>query len=138
MPVDRTSVLPDGRETILIVEDEPVVLRLTERALRARGYEVLAADAPDAALRIAAVHPGQIDLLLTDVMMPVMSGPDLARAVTAIRPDIRLLFMSGFSADLIALGGKLDPATNFIGKPFTLADIAIRVRGVLDSAPAGL
>ncbi len=135
--VDRASALPNGRETILIVEDEPVVLRLTERALQARGYEVLVADAPDAALRLAAVHPGRIDLLLTDVMMPVMSGPDLANAVTAIRPDIRILYMSGFSADLIALGGRLDPATNFISKPFTLAEVALQVRAVLDAAVAG-
>lgn len=104
-----------------------------ERALRARGYEVLAASSPEIALELAAAHPQRIDLLLTDVMMPAMSGPDLARAITMRRPETRLLFMSGFSADLIARDGKLDPDTNFLGKPFTLADLALRVRRVLDA-----
>lgn len=128
--------LPAGRETILVVEDEHEILQLTERALRARGYEVLAASGPEVALELAAAHPQRIDLLLTDVMMPVMSGPDLARAITTMRPETRLLFMSGFSADLIARDGKLDPETNFLGKPFTLAELALRVRRVLDGAPA--
>lgn len=83
------------------------------------------------------MHPGQIDLLLTDVMMPMMTGPDLARSVIAIRPDIRVIFMSGYSADHIAPGGRLDPETTFIGKPFTREEIAARVRGVLDAPRRG-
>jgi PAS domain S-box-containing protein len=128
--------LPAGSETILVVEDEPEVLQLTQRALRARGYTVLTASSPDRALELATAHPDRIDLLLTDVMMPVMSGPDLARALSKSRPDTRLLFMSGFSADLIARDGKLDPNTNFLGKPFTLSELASRVRLVLDAATA--
>jgi two-component system, cell cycle sensor histidine kinase and response regulator CckA len=132
----QAAPIPTGRETILVVEDEPAILQLTQRALRARGYEVLAASGPELALQLAAAHPSRIDLLLTDVMMPAMSGPDLARALTASRPETRLLFMSGFSADLIARDGKLDPDTNFLGKPFTLGELALRVRGALDAAPA--
>jgi len=122
-----------GSETILVVEDETEILRLTQRALTARGYTVLAADGPEKALAISRAHPAAIDLLLTDVMMPAMSGPDLARVIAAERPNARLLFMSGFSADLIADDGLLDVDTQFLGKPFTLADLCSRVRTLLDT-----
>lgn len=130
---NRTYAPSNGGETILVAEDEPAVLRLTERALRTRGYQVLAAGTADAALRLATVHPGEIHLLLTDVMMPVMTGPDLARAVSAMRPEIKVLFISGFSADLIARGGVLDAETSFIEKPFSLSEIAAKVRELLDA-----
>jgi PAS domain S-box-containing protein len=122
-----------GRETILVVEDQPDILMLTQRALMKRGYTVLAADGPEKALAISREHPAAIDLLLTDVMMPTMSGPDLARVIAAERPIPRLLFMSGFSADLLASDGLLDVDTQFLGKPFTLAELFSRVRASLDT-----
>ena len=122
-----------GSETILVVEDQTELLKLTQRALTARGYTVLAADGPEQALAISREHPATIDLLLTDVMMTSMSGPDLARAIAAERPIARLLFMSGFSADLIASDGLLDLDTQFLGKPFTLAELCSRVRTLLDT-----
>jgi two-component system cell cycle sensor histidine kinase/response regulator CckA len=119
-------------ETILLVEDEPEILRLTARALRARGYVVLTAETPEAALAIADAHAERIDLLLADVLMPQMSGPDLARAILARRPGTRALFMSGYSADLVSRDWKLDAETNFLGKPFTLAELTQKVRLAID------
>ncbi len=130
------AALPTGSETLLVVEDEPDILQLTCRALRAHGYTVLAANGPEEALRILESHQSPIALMLTDVMMPVMSGPDLARAVPAARHGMRVMFMSGFSADLIAKHGRLDPDTDFIGKPFTLGELTTRVREVLDRRDA--
>lgn len=134
-PLAVVSAARHGSETIMVVEDEPEILRLATRALRARGYSVLAAAGPEEALRLAREHPSTIDLLLTDVMMPVMTGPDLARAIQAIRGPIRLLFMSGYSADLIAKQGNIGMETAFLGKPFTLAELTTRVRALLDEAP---
>ncbi len=128
--------LPKGTETVLVVEDEADILRLTARALRAQGYVVLTASGPEEALRILDVHAEPVHLLLSDVMMPVMSGPDLAREVSKQRPNIRVLFMSGFSADLIARSGQLDPDVEFIGKPFTLGELTTHVRKVLDGRPS--
>lgn len=135
-PGPPVIVLPKGTETVLIVEDEADILHLTARALRAQGYTVLTAPGPEEALGILSAHTSPIHLLLSDVMMPVMSGPDLARQVTKVRTDIRVLFMSGFSADLITKQGQLDPDVNFIGKPFTLSELTTRVREALDGRSA--
>jgi len=132
-PVSFANTLVSGSETILVVEDEPEVLRVAERALRASGYRVLAAAGPAEALELTAAFAERIDLLLSDVMMPGMSGPDLARTLLATRPETRLLFMSGFSADLIAQEGRLPTETNVLAKPFTLAELTGRVRSVLDT-----
>lgn len=125
-----------GHETVLVVEDEPAVLQLTCRALRNRGYTVLPAAGPEAALQVLAAHPEPVHLMLSDVMMPVMSGPDLARIVSAQRRGIRVLFMSGFSADFVARQGALDPQVELITKPFTLEELSARVRATLDRRPA--
>ncbi len=134
-PVTLVSTARPGSETILVVEDEPEILRLATRALGAKGYAVLPASGPDEALELAREHPGTIDLLLTDVMMPVMTGPDLARAISAIRGPLRLLFMSGYSAELIAKQGNIGTETAFLAKPFTLLELTERVRASLDEAP---
>lgn len=133
-PVEAAPAAPAGTETVLVVEDEPAILQLAARALRAQGYEVLAAGGAEAALAAARAHGGRLDLLVTDVMMPGMSGPDLARALVADRPQLRVVYMSGFSADLVARHGRLDPGTEFLAKPFTLGELATRVRRVLDRA----
>ena len=131
---------PPGHEVVLVVEDEPQILRLATRALRAQGYEVLSAEGPQEAMRLAADAAVPIDLLLTDVMMPVMTGPDLAERMREARPALRVLFMSGFSADLVARHGPFAESNDFMSKPFTLTDLTQRVRAALDrgrpSAPS--
>ncbi|MBX3132959.1 MAG: response regulator [Gemmatimonadaceae bacterium] len=132
--VATVASLPGGSESVLVVEDEVAILDLTCRALRAAGYQVQGANTAARALEILAEDP--VDLLLTDVMMPQMSGPDLARLVRERHPAVSIVYMSGFSADLIARQGRLDPDIEFIGKPFTLAELTSRLRGVLDRRAA--
>lgn len=130
-PVPERSVRR-GHETILLVEDEAAILRLTQRALEAQGYSVLGASGPREAARLASEYDGEIDLLLTDVVMPEMNGRDLAHALAKGRPRIRRLYMSGYAAEAITEGGVLEEGVAFIQKPFSLAEIAIKVRQVLD------
>ena len=92
---------------------------------------MLAAPTPAEALRIAAEHPGGIDLLITDVIMPEMNGRDLRQQLLEIRPDMKSVFMSGYTADIIAGQGVLDEGLHFLAKPFTLAAIAAKVRTAL-------
>ena len=124
---------PRGKETILLTEDEPAVLALTAKQLDALGYTVLEARTPDAALRISEQYPGEVDLLITDVIMPDMNGRDLSRQLSSGRPRIKNLFMSGYTADVIAHHGVLEEGVHFIQKPFSATDLAVKVRKVLDS-----
>jgi PAS domain S-box-containing protein len=121
-----------GTETILLVEDEPAVLQLVERVMLRRGYRVLACNGGPEALAAAGAFPGTIHLLLTDVVMPGMTGPQVATAVRARRPDLKVLFMSGYAEDVAAKRGVVDVGTHFLSKPFTLAELAGKVRDVLD------
>ncbi|MEI8243662.1 MAG: PAS domain S-box protein, partial [bacterium] len=121
-----------GSETILLVEDEEVVRALTYEFLASLGYTVLTADGPETALRLAAGPSGEIQLLVTDVIMPVMNGRDLARRVVELRPAIKSLFVSGFAADALAQqGGVLDAGVHFLAKPFSRDDLARKVREAL-------
>ena len=124
-----------GRETILLVEDETAILRMTRSALEGRGYTVLSAATPQEALRLAEAHDGQIDLLITDVIMPQMNGRALAERLQPGRRGLRLLFMSGYTANVIATHGVLDEGVHFIQKPFSAREMAATVRRILD-APA--
>jgi CheY-like chemotaxis protein len=132
------KVLPEkkpaagGTETILLVEDEPTILRMTRMMLEKKGYSVLSAATPAEAVEKATNHSDSIDLLMTDVVMPEMNGRDLAGQITDLYPDIRLLFMSGYTADVIAHQGVLDDGVAFIQKPFSLADMTEKVRELLD------
>ena len=126
-----------GTETILLVEDEEALRRVAERALAAAGYTVLTAAGGEAALQTSAQHAGEIHLLLTDVVMPQMSGKALAQQLCRARPPLKVLYMSGYTDDAIVHHGVLDPGTHFLGKPFTAADLTRKVREVLDSAIAG-
>jgi two-component system, cell cycle sensor histidine kinase and response regulator CckA len=103
-----------GHETVLLVEDEPGILEMTTRMLERLGYTVLAAGTPGEAIRLAQEHSGRIDLLMTDVVMPEMNGRDLAKNLLSIYPDIRRLFMSGYTANVIAHHGVLDEGVHFI------------------------
>lgn len=122
-----------GSETILLVEDEPAILKMTAVILERLGYTVLSTDIPGEAIRLAREHSGNIHLLLTDVVMPEMNGRDLARNLLSIYPDIKRLFMSGYTADVIAHQGVLDEGVYFIQKPFNSKYLAIRLREALDS-----
>ena len=122
---------PRGSETVLLVEDEPAILKMGKTMLERLGYTVLAAASPAEALRLAEEHGGEIHLLITDVVMPEMNGRELAMRVRALHPGIKCLFMSGYTADVIAHHGVLDEGVHFIQKPFSLRDLAAQVKSAL-------
>jgi PAS domain S-box-containing protein len=127
---------PDhGQETILLVEDESNLRRLARQYLEMQGYKILEAEDGAAALQIVAGHKGTIDLLLTDVVMPGMNGRELALHVTAERPDIRVIYMSGYTENAIGHNGTLYAGINLLQKPFSLPALKDKVREVLDSEP---
>ncbi len=122
-----------GNETILLVEDESAIITMVKRRLQRLGYVVLAASAAEEALQVAGEHRGEIDLLLTDVVMPGMDGRALAELLLASNPELTCLFMSGYAVDLATQGEPAGPAANHIEKPFSMRDLAVRVREALDS-----
>ncbi len=132
VPEEMAAKPPTGTETILLVEDDEAILDLGKIILEMRGYTVLAAQAPEQAIHLVQDHPGDIHLLITDVVMPGMNGRELAERLGAIRPNLKCLYMSGYTADVIAHRGIMDEGLNFIQKPFGSEDLAERVRQVLD------
>ncbi len=127
------QALATGSETILVVEDEVAILDMTAKMIRQMGYTVLTASSPGDALRMARMHTGKIQLLITDVVMPEMNGRDLARKVTDLHPEIKRLFMSGYTADVIAHSGMINTGVHFLQKPFSGNELAAQIRSVLDS-----
>lgn len=121
-----------GQETILLVEDEPAILDLGKQLLEMQGYQVLAASTPGEALRLAEEHSGEIHLLLTDVIMPGMNGKELANKLLSLYPGLKQVFMSGYTADIIAHHGVLDVGMQFLQKPFSLDTLTSKVRAALD------
>jgi len=122
-----------GTETVLLVEDEDELRMLAREILEGYGYTVFEGRQPAEALLVAERHTGPIDLLVTDVVMPEMSGRALAERLQPLRPEMKVLYMSGYTANAIVHHGRLDPGTPFIQKPFTPEALARRVREVLDS-----
>jgi two-component system, cell cycle sensor histidine kinase and response regulator CckA len=120
-----------GAETVLLVEDEESVLKLGQRILRQHGYNVLSASTPQTAVALARQHSGRIHLLITDVVMPGMNGKELSLQIRAIQPGMRCMYMSGYTADVIARHGVLDNGVEFISKPFSAQSLAEKVRAVL-------
>jgi CheY-like chemotaxis protein len=127
-----TEIPSSNGETVLMVEDEPAIMRMGQRMLERLGYKVLAAGTHSDALRLAREYGNGINLLITDVIMPGMSGRDLADQVNAVCPGINTLFMSGYTADVIANRGVLEEGVNFIQKPFSMRDLGVKVRATLD------
>jgi PAS domain S-box-containing protein len=130
------SELSAGVETVLLVEDEEVVREMAMEILQECGYQVLQAKDGQEALLLARQHAGEIHLMLTDVVMPRMSGRELTKHLTPLRPDMRVLYMSGYTDDAIVHHGVLDEGTAFIGKPFSMQALARKVRETLDAPVA--
>jgi CheY-like chemotaxis protein len=122
-----------GSENVLVVEDEPEVRSLVERVLKSHGYRVLVADRPSRALEIATKPEIRVDLMVTDVVMPGMNGCELARRIEKYRPDLPVLYLSGYTDEAIARQGILNPGIVLLEKPFRPTDLAERVREALDS-----
>jgi len=121
-----------GRETLMVVEDEPVLRALISEALQAAGFNVLCAKDGDEALGLARAHTGQVDLLLTDVVMPGRSGPDVAARLRELHPALKVVFMSGYTGEVLNQHGALEGA-QFLEKPFSPDTLSRRLRDVLDA-----
>jgi two-component system, cell cycle sensor histidine kinase and response regulator CckA len=119
-------------ETILIVEDDPSIRDLLQRVLAREGYHVLSAESSIDALSIANHYDARIDMMLSDVVMPGLSGPDLGQRVVALRPRIKLLFVSGFPSHVAVGPGAMSPRAAFLHKPFSIHLLAATVRRCLD------
>ncbi|MDH5834824.1 PAS domain-containing protein [Luteimonas kalidii] len=132
-PVRAAHALPLGesQDVVLVVEDEPAVREFSVQVLTDLGYRVLEADGADAALQLLAAHP-DISLLFTDVIMPGLNGRQLADRARESRPDLKVLFTTGYSRNAVVHNGVLDPGVHLIGKPFTAEELAQRVRAVID------
>ena len=128
----ETKELPHGEETILVVEDNEEVRKLAMRVLQRQGYEVLGALEGMEAFLLCEEREGPIDLLVTDVVMPKMSGRELAERIASIRPEIKVLYMSGYTDNAIVHHGILSEGINYIQKPFTVESLIRKVREVLD------
>lgn len=131
--VRPTAATASGRETILVVEDDPALLQLTRQLLEHLGYQVLTAPGPEPALELSHNYSGDIQLLLTDIIMPAMNGRELYQRLVAQRPGLKVLYTSGYSEDVISHDGILQEGTAFLPKPFSLPQLAAKVREVLAS-----
>ena len=132
--IEVSSQIPKSRgETVLIVEDEVSILNMGKQMLQRLGYNVLSANKPKDAIELAESHHGKIDLLITDVVMPEMSGRELSEEFSTRYSSVKTLYMSGYTANVIAHHGVLDEGVKFIQKPFSRKDLAVKVRDVLDN-----
>jgi len=128
----ESETIPQGNgEVVLLVEDEALILKLAEKMLQHIDYAVLPADSPKKALQLAKEHTGDIALVVTDVVMPELNGRELAERLKKLYPGIKCLFMSGYTANVIAHHGVLDEDVNFIQKPFTTRELALKVNEAL-------
>ncbi|RME70023.1 MAG: response regulator, partial [Chloroflexi bacterium] len=133
-PAEFTPVqMPGGHETILLVEDNPEVRELVEHILRSQGYNLLQAEDGLNALLLARDYTGPIDLVITDVVMPNMSGPVMVSQLKQLKPGLKVLYMSGYTGNVLARHNVLEADTQFIGKPFSPVELTQKIRQVLDS-----
>jgi two-component system, cell cycle sensor histidine kinase and response regulator CckA len=132
---DETRAAEPGTETILVVEDEANLRYLARQFLEKQGYRVIEAADGAVAMQIAVAHEGIIHLLLTDVIMPGMNGRELAQRISEIRPNVKVLYMSGYTENVVGHNGMLDAGVRLLQKPFNLRDLKSRVREVLDASP---
>ena len=134
VPKPPSAPLKGNNETVLVVEDNAAILKLTRRMLQKLGYRVLTADSPPKAIDLAQDHPEPIDLLLTDVIMPESNGRDLARHIEGICPGIKVLYMSGYTSNVIVNRGVLDDDVVLLQKPFSKNELAVKIKDVLSPA----
>src|SRR5262249_13301131 len=132
-PSEKSAAARRGGETLLLVEDEPLVRELAHEILVDQGYRVLEAGSGQEALRICDSHRGAIDLMVTDVIMPGMNGREVYEHLVRRRPRLKVLYMSGYTQSAIVHRGVLEPGTAFVQKPFTIPTFLDSVREVLDS-----
>ena len=130
-----TVALPSGTETILLVEDSAGLRRLASRVLEPAGYAVLAAATGEEALRLLEAYQKPVHLLLTDLVMPGMSGRHLVEYLATTHPALKVLYMSGYTSDTLVRHGVLEAQVAFLSKPFTAASLLRKVREALDSGP---
>jgi len=126
------EVPPRGTETILLAEDEEALRTTMKQALEGLGYKVLTGPDPMAVFELAERHPDPIHLLVTDVVMPGLNGKELQERLSRLKPGIKILFMSGYTAEIIAKRGLVAKQTHFLQKPFRILDLARKVREALD------
>ena len=131
--LETGSAMPVGSETVLLVEDDAGVRNLLQHIISKLGYKLLEAGNGQEALRLIAHYPDPVHLLLTDVVMPGISGKILAEELSRTRPDMKTLFMSGYTDEAIAHHGVLNPGVAFLQKPFSPMSLAAKMRSVLDS-----
>jgi CheY-like chemotaxis protein len=132
---EESRTVEPGTETILVVEDEANLRYLARQFLEKQGYKVIEAADGAVAMQIAVAHEGTIHLLLTDVIMPGMNGRELAQRISEIRPNIKVLYMSGYTENVVGRNGTLDAGVQLLQKPFNLRDLKTKVREVLDAKP---
>jgi two-component system, cell cycle sensor histidine kinase and response regulator CckA len=135
--IQTLESLPVGTETILLVDDEPMVRDIATQTLEAQGYRVIAASNGAEALHLQSQWEGEIDLLLTDVVMPLMSGKELAQRLTELRPKTRVLYMSGYTQNVVVQEGILKPGVLLLTKPFTSALLCNKVKEALNAEEPG-
>jgi CheY-like chemotaxis protein len=131
-PLERPEPPHRGSETIMVIEDEEVVRNLASRGLRDQGYSVIEARNGVQALQLIEQHPGAIDLVISDVVMPEMGGREFGQSLARLEPTLPVLFMSGYTGEDVVQRGLLEPGAPFQQKPFTPAGLAIKVRAMLD------
>jgi len=122
-----------GSETVFIVEDDDVLRKFVQEVLQSYGYRLLVAENGEDALRVCKEHDGQIDLMITDVVMPKMGGREAAERLQPLYPRMKVIYMSGYTDDAIVHHGVLEPGLNFLEKPFTPEGLARKVRETLES-----
>lgn len=121
-----------GTETILLVEDEEPLRKVVIELLTQIGYNVLSASNGKEAMHVSQTYPHRIHLLITDVLMPEIDGPELAKTLCAVRPDLRVIYISGYTDDCLAPEGILEPGTVLVNKPFSVRVLSAKMREVLD------
>ena len=127
----QKAKITTGTETVLLVEDEAPLLKFAKEMLGRLGYTVLAAGSPAEAIRTAGEFKGHIHLLMTDMLLPEMSGLELSDKIKATRPDIKCLFMSGYTADVMSHNGILNAGIHFLEKPFAMDNLSTKLREAL-------